>query len=137
MIAIGMSAIAAAKHDPRNPTCPEQPNWGSTQPRQFSAEQLGVSLDAPAPWGGIWGIRASTERQPFDIPDLPRADRTAAGVTKVTLDGGALGSLNELECADDIVYAHDVEKSSPGGLKTVGDVLNYETAESYERQTGE
>ena len=30
---------AAAKKDPRNPTCPEQPDWGGTQPMQFSAEQ--------------------------------------------------------------------------------------------------
>ena len=34
------------------------------------------------------------------------------------------------------VYAHDVDKSAPGGLKTVGDVLDYETAKSYERQPG-
>lgn len=33
------SVAAAAKSDPRNPTCPEQPNWGSTQPMQFTAEQ--------------------------------------------------------------------------------------------------
>ena len=32
------------------------------------------------------------------------------------------------------VYAHDVDKDAPGGLKTVGDVLSYETAESYERK---
>ncbi len=34
------------------------------------------------------------------------------------------------------VYAHDVDKDAPGGLKTVGDVLTYETAESYERDAG-
>jgi ABC-type branched-subunit amino acid transport system substrate-binding protein len=32
------------------------------------------------------------------------------------------------------VYAHDVDKNAEGGLKTVGDVLSYETAESYERK---
>ena len=32
------------------------------------------------------------------------------------------------------MYAHDVDKDAPGGLKTVGDVLSYETAESYERE---
>jgi hypothetical protein len=34
------------------------------------------------------------------------------------------------------VYAHDVDKNTPGGLKTEGDVLSYETAESYERAAG-
>lgn len=38
-LSLPLSAAAAAKTDPRNPTCPEQPNWGSTQPMQFSAEQ--------------------------------------------------------------------------------------------------
>jgi len=33
-------------------------------------------------------------------------------------------------------YAHDVDKSAPGGLKTVGGVLDYETAKSYEREPG-
>ena len=32
------------------------------------------------------------------------------------------------------VYAHDVDKSAPGGLKTAGDVLDYETAKGYERE---
>ena len=31
------------------------------------------------------------------------------------------------------VFAHDVDKGSEGGLKTLGDVLSYPTAESYER----
>jgi hypothetical protein len=42
--------------------------------------RVGVSLDAPAPWGGVWGVRWLTERQPFDVDDVPRAERTAAGV---------------------------------------------------------
>ena len=33
------------------------------------------------------------------------------------------------------VYAHDVDKAAPGGLKTVGDILSYPTAESYVRKT--
>ena len=35
-----LSATAAAKTDARNPTCPEAPNWGSTQPMQFSVRQV-------------------------------------------------------------------------------------------------
>ena len=42
--------------------------------------RFGVSLDAPAPWGGVWGLRAFTERQPFDTSDLPPAERTSARV---------------------------------------------------------
>ena len=38
-LSLPFGAVSAAKTDPRNPTCPEQPNWGSTQPMQFSAEQ--------------------------------------------------------------------------------------------------
>src|SRR5688572_3642134 len=39
-LSLPLSAVsAAAKSDSRNPTCPEQPNWGSTQPMQFTAEQ--------------------------------------------------------------------------------------------------
>ena len=39
--------------------------------------RVGMSLDAPAPWGGVWGVRAFSEQQPFDDPSLPRAERTA------------------------------------------------------------
>ena len=42
--------------------------------------RFGVSLDAPAPWGGVWGLRAFTERQPFDTSELPPAERTSARV---------------------------------------------------------
>ena len=38
-LSLPLSAVSAAKNDPRNPTCPEQPTWGSTQPMQFSVEQ--------------------------------------------------------------------------------------------------
>jgi hypothetical protein len=32
------STAAAAQKDPRNPTCPAQPNWGGTAPMKFTAE---------------------------------------------------------------------------------------------------
>jgi hypothetical protein len=38
-LSLPLGSVAAAKNDPRNPTCPEQPNWGSTQPMQFASEQ--------------------------------------------------------------------------------------------------
>ena len=42
--------------------------------------RVGVSLDAPAPWGGVWGVRASAERQPFDTAEVPPAERAGAGI---------------------------------------------------------
>src|SRR5687767_1954380 len=36
---LSATAAAAQKADPRNPTCPEQPNWGGTQPMQFTVQQ--------------------------------------------------------------------------------------------------
>jgi hypothetical protein len=42
--------------------------------------RVAMSFDAPAPWGGVWGLRAFTERQPFDVPELPQAERTSAGI---------------------------------------------------------
>ena len=42
--------------------------------------RIGVSLDAPAPWGGVWGVRGSTERQPFDTAEVPPSERVAAGI---------------------------------------------------------
>jgi hypothetical protein len=32
------------------------------------------AVRAPAPWGGVWGIEAAAERQPFDAPGLPAAE---------------------------------------------------------------
>ncbi len=39
-LSLPLSATAAAKTDARNPTCPEAPNWGTTQPMQFSIRQV-------------------------------------------------------------------------------------------------
>jgi hypothetical protein len=35
---------------------------------------------APSPWGGLWAATISAERQPFDRPDLRRAERTTASL---------------------------------------------------------
>jgi hypothetical protein len=49
---------------------------------RFWPDRPGYSLAfaAPAPWGGLWTAMISAERQPFDPPDLPRAERTTAEV---------------------------------------------------------
>jgi hypothetical protein len=33
-------------------------------------------FSSPAPWGGVWGLNASWERQPFAAPVFPTAERT-------------------------------------------------------------
>jgi hypothetical protein len=38
--------------------------------------RFGVTLSAPAPWGGVWSIRGLWERQPFDTPLVPTSERT-------------------------------------------------------------
>ena len=42
--------------------------------------RLGAGLHAPAPWGGVWSVTASAERQPFTDPALPVARRVAASI---------------------------------------------------------
>ena len=37
-------------------------------------------FEAPAPWGGIWSVDAFSERQPFTVPAVPRAERTGGFV---------------------------------------------------------
>ena len=37
-----------------------------------------VDVRAPAPWGGVWGVEAFMERQPFTGGEIPRAERTGA-----------------------------------------------------------
>ena len=41
-------------------------------------EGVDTALDAPAPWGGLWGVRASAERQPFNIATMAPAERRTA-----------------------------------------------------------
>lgn len=35
-------------------------------------------MRAPAPWGGTWRVQAFSERQPFTVVDVPRAERVGA-----------------------------------------------------------
>jgi hypothetical protein len=42
--------------------------------------RIALALDAPAPWGGVWGVQAFSERQPFDRPELSSAERSGGGV---------------------------------------------------------
>jgi hypothetical protein len=43
--------------------------------------RLAAHAAAPSPWGGVWRVDAFAERQPFDTPAIPRADRRALRVS--------------------------------------------------------
>ena len=47
---------------------------------RFQDKRPLVALDfaAPAPWGGVWGVGGSWERQPFEADFFPRAERSSA-----------------------------------------------------------
>jgi hypothetical protein len=40
--------------------------------------RIAAGLEAPAPWGGVWAVEASSERQPFSAAELPAAERDGA-----------------------------------------------------------
>lgn len=76
-----------------------------------------------------------------DNKDLTREGLVTAFRQLDAVDTGGLvaGSLDFTKTGQSstkAVYAHDVDKGAPGGLKTVGDVLSYDTAQSYTRATG-
>ena len=43
--------------------------------------RVGAAIAAPAPWGGLWGVDAFTERQPFTDETIPTSRRRGAHVT--------------------------------------------------------
>jgi hypothetical protein len=66
---------------------------------------------------------------------LVKAFRQLDSVDTGDLVAGTLDFSKVGQSSTKAVYAHDVKKGAPGGLETVGDVLTYETAVSYERVT--
>lgn len=38
--------------------------------------RVALRIEAPAPWGGVWSALAYAEQQPFNAPDVARADQT-------------------------------------------------------------
>jgi len=46
--------------------------------------RVAARIEAPAPWGGVWAAQAYSERQPFNRPEIARAEQT----------GGRLGFSN-------------------------------------------
>jgi hypothetical protein len=52
--------------------------------------QVGVAMRAPAPWGGVWGIDADWERQPFDTAAVPTSERSTV---RAALSDWATGAV--------------------------------------------
>ena len=74
------------------------------------------------------------ENKDLSREGIVNAFRQVKGVDTGGMVAGDLDFTKVGQASSKAVYAHDVDKGSPGGLKTVGDVLNYETALSYERK---
>jgi hypothetical protein len=74
------------------------------------------------------------ENKDLSREGIVKAFRELKGVDTGGLISGELDFTQVGQASSKSVYAHDVDKSSPGGLKTVGDVLDYETAQNYERK---
>ncbi len=53
-------------------------------------QRLAIAVDAPAPWGGIWGIDGVKERQSFTSPLVAAAERTGAHLTQSNWATGSL-----------------------------------------------
>lgn len=73
------------------------------------------------------------ENKDLSRAGLVKAFRQLSSVDTQGLVAGELDFTQVGQSSSKAVYAHDVDKAAAGGLKTVGDVLNYPTAESYER----
>ena len=82
LAAIGV--IAAATREVTlnisSPTGGGERFWGGWR---FWPHRMRVAggVEAPAPWGGVWAVDASSETQPFAGVTMPAADRVSARVT--------------------------------------------------------
>ena len=52
--------------------------------------QIGVVMRAPAPWGGVWGVDADWERQPFDTVSVPTSERSTVRASLADWITGAM-----------------------------------------------
>jgi ABC-type branched-subunit amino acid transport system substrate-binding protein len=80
-------------------------------------------------------LKQACKNKDLSRAGLVTALRQLSGVDTQGLVAGDLDFTKVGQSSSKAVYAHDVDKAAPGGLKTVGDVLNYPTAQSYERKT--
>ena len=80
-------------------------------------------------------LKKACENKDLSREGIVKAFRELSGVDTKGMVAGTLDFTQVGQASSKSVYAHDVDKDSPGGLKTLGDVLSYETAEGYERAT--
>lgn len=76
------------------------------------------------------------ENKDLSREGLVKAFRSLDAVDTQGFVAGTLDFTQVGQASSKSVYAHDVDKDAPGGLKTVGDILTYETAEGYVREAG-
>ncbi|MGZ8647443.1 MAG: ABC transporter substrate-binding protein [Solirubrobacteraceae bacterium] len=79
-------------------------------------------------------LKQACENKDLSRAGLVTAFRQLSGVDTQGLVAGDLDFTKVGQSSTKAVYAHGVDKAAPGGLKTVGDILNYPTAESYVRK---
>jgi ABC-type branched-subunit amino acid transport system substrate-binding protein len=79
-------------------------------------------------------LKQACENKDLSRAGLVTAFRQLSGVDTQGLVAGDLDFTKVGQSSTKAVYAHDVDKAAPGGLKTVGDILNYPTAEGYVRK---
>jgi hypothetical protein len=80
-------------------------------------------------------LKKACENKDLTREGIVKAFRELSNVDTKGLVAGTLDFTKVGQASSKAVYAHDVDKDTPGGLKTVGDVLSSETAEGYERET--
>ena len=78
-------------------------------------------------------LEKACENKDLSREGLVKAFRELDAVDTQGFIAGELDFTKVGQASSKSVYAHDVDKEAPGGLKTVGDVLSYETAQNYER----
>jgi ABC-type branched-subunit amino acid transport system substrate-binding protein len=81
-------------------------------------------------------LEKACENKDLSREGLVKAFRELDAVDTGGIIAGSLDFTQVGQASSKAVYAHDVDKAAEGGLKTVGDVLSYETAEGYERDAG-
>lgn len=78
-------------------------------------------------------LKKACENKDLTREGIVNAFRELDSVDTQGLVAGNLDFSKVGQSSTKAVYAHDVKKGAPGGLETVGDVLQYETAQQYER----
>jgi ABC-type branched-subunit amino acid transport system substrate-binding protein len=79
-------------------------------------------------------LKKACENKDLTREGIVKAFRQLSNVDTQGLVAGSLDFTQVGQASSKSVYAHDVDKGTPGGLKTVGDVISSEIAEGYERQ---